>query len=79
MKVPVRLLPCASYTISSYSAGARPIVRPPWICPSTIIGLMMLPQSSMATNRRTETCPVPLSMSTTQMYDPNGNVRLGGS
>jgi len=35
--------------------------------PSTIIGLMMLPQSSTATKRRTLTSPVPLSMSTTQM------------
>ena len=67
MNVPARLLPCSSYGISSYSAGARPIVRPPWICPSTIIGLMMLPQSSMATNRRIFTWPVPRSMSTTQM------------
>ena len=54
-------------------------MSPPWIWPSTIIGLMMLPQSSTATNRRTLTWPVPLSMSTTQMYDPNGNVRFGGS
>jgi hypothetical protein len=46
--------------ISSYSAGARPIVSPPWIWPSTIIGLMMLPQSSTATKRRTLTSPVPL-------------------
>ena len=35
--------------------------------PSTIIGLMMLPQSSTATKRRILTSPVPLSMSTTQM------------
>ncbi len=44
-----------------------PIVSPPWIWPSTIIGLMMLPQSSTATNRRILTSPVPRSMSTTQM------------
>ena len=49
------------------SAGARPIVSPPWIWPSTIIGLMMFPQSSTATKRRTLTSPVPRSMSTTQM------------
>jgi hypothetical protein len=35
--------------------------------PCTIIGLMMLPQSSMATKRRTFTSPVPESRSTTQM------------
>ncbi len=67
MNVPARLLPSSSYVMASYSAGARPIDRPPWIWPSTIIGLMMLPQSSTATNRRTWTWPVPLSMSTTQM------------
>jgi hypothetical protein len=43
------------------------MVRPPWIWPSTIIGLMMLPQSSTAMKRRTFTSPVPRSMSTTQM------------
>ena len=36
----------------------------------------MLPQSSTATKRRIETAPMPLSMSTTAMYDPNGNVRV---
>src|SRR3990172_5265090 len=51
------MLPSASYWISSNSAGAKPIVSPPWICPSTIIGLMRLPQSSTATNRRTFTYP----------------------
>ena len=67
MNVPAMLLPFSSYVIDSYSEGAKPMVRPPWICPSTIIGLMMLPQSSTATKRRTVTWPVPLSMSTTQM------------
>ncbi len=44
-----------------------PMASPPWICPSTIIGLMMFPQSSTATKRRILTIPVPRSMSTTQM------------
>ena len=79
MKLPPWMLPCSSYVICSYSAGARPIVRPPWICPSTIIGLMIVPQSSTATKRRIFTSPVPRSMSTTQMYEPKGNVRFGGS
>ena len=47
--------------------------------PCTIIGLMMLPQSSMATNLRIFTWPVPRSMSTTRMWLPKGKVRLGGS
>ncbi len=44
-----------------------PMVSPPWICPSTIIGLMTFPQSSTARKRRIFTSPVPRSMSTTQM------------
>jgi hypothetical protein len=79
MKLPPWILPVSSYEISSKSAGASPIVRPPWTWPCTIIGLMMLPQSSIATNRRMLTRPVPLSISTTQMYEPNGKVRFGGS
>ena len=79
MNDPARLFPSSSYGISSYSAGPSPCVSPPWICPSTIMGLMMFPQSSTATNRLTLTSPVPRSMSTTQMYVPNGNVRFGGS
>ena len=67
MKLPPCTFPFSSYEISSSSAGASPMVSPPWIWPSTIMGLMMLPQSSTATNRRTFTSPVPRSMSTTQM------------
>ena len=49
------------------------------ICPSTIISLIRTPQSSTETNRRSLISPVPGSTSTTQMYAPQGNVRLGGS
>ncbi|MDC4222782.1 MAG: hypothetical protein MPW15_00685 [Candidatus Manganitrophus sp.] len=48
-------------------AGAKPSVRPPWIWPSMIIGLMRVPQSSRAKKRRTLISPVPRSMSTTQI------------
>ena len=58
-------LPSLSKVISSVKAIAHPSVSPPWICPSTIIGLIRTPQSSTATMRRTLTWPVPRSMSTT--------------
>ena len=54
-------------------------MSPPWIWPSTIIGLIRTPQSSTATNLRIDTFAVSGSTSTTQMYAPNGNVRFGGS
>jgi len=40
------------------NAMAKPSVKPPWIWPSTIIGLMTVPQSSIARKRRTLTKPV---------------------
>ncbi len=43
-----------------------------------IIGLIRVPQSSTAMNRRTFTLAVPGSTSTTQMYAPCGYVRFGG-
>ena len=64
---PPRHVPSSSNAITSISAMPIPSVSPPWTWPSTIIGLMRLPQSSTAMKRRTLTWPVPGSMSTTQM------------
>ena len=67
MNEPPRQLPPGSKAITSIRAMPTPSARPPWIWPSTIIGLIRTPQSSTATNRRTLTFPVPGSTSTTQM------------
>jgi hypothetical protein len=67
MNDPPRQLPCSSKAMSSMSAMPIPSASPPWICPSTIIGLIFVPQSSTAMKRRTLTIAVPGSMSTTQM------------
>ena len=67
MSDPPRQLPSSSKAISSISAMPTPSVSPPCTWPSMIIGLMRVPQSSTAMNRRTVTLPVPGSMSTTQM------------
>ena len=67
MNEPPRQLPSSSKAISCISAMPTPSARPPWIWPSTIIGLMRTPQSSTAMKRRTLTSPVPGSTSTTQM------------
>ena len=72
MNDPPRQLPCSSNSMISISAMPTPSVRPPCTWPSMIMGLIWVPQSSTATNRRTVTCAVPGSMSTTQMYAPNG-------
>ena len=37
--------PSAAYSIRSYSAPPTPCATPPWIWPSTIIGLISVPQS----------------------------------
>ena len=55
MKLEPMQLPSSSKVISSMNAMPKPSVRPPWIWPSTIIGLMRTPQSSTATMRRTLT------------------------
>jgi hypothetical protein len=52
------------------SAMLMPSARPPWIWPSTTIGLMRTPQSSTAMKRLTVTWAVSGSMSTTAMYAP---------
>ena len=62
-----RQLPSSSNVITSISAIPIPSARPPWIWPSTIIGLIRTPQSSTAMNRRTLTAAVSGSMSTTAM------------
>ena len=55
MNDPPRLLPSSSNAMSSMSAMPTPSARPPCTWPSTIIGLMRVPQSSTAMNRRTLT------------------------
>ena len=67
MNVPLRQLPPSSNVITSISAIPTPSARPPWIWPSTIIGLIRIPQSSTAMKRRTLTAAVSASMSTTAM------------
>jgi hypothetical protein len=67
MNEPPRQLPSVSKAMASMSAMPTPSARPPWIWPSTIIGLMRGPQSSTAMKRRTDTWPVPESTSTTAM------------
>ena len=62
-----RQLPSSSNVMTSISAMPMPSASPPWIWPSTTIGLMRTPQSSTAMKRRTVTCPVSGSMSTTAM------------
>jgi hypothetical protein len=62
-----RQLPSSSNEMSSISAMPTPSASPPWICPSTIIGLIRTPQSSTAMKRRTLTWAVSGSMSTTAM------------
>ena len=56
-----------------------PWVIPPITWPSTIIGLMTVPQSSTATYLSIRVEPVSGSTSTTQMWAPDGKVKLGGS
>ena len=58
----------------SISAWATPWAIPPWIWPSTIIGLSTVPASSTATCRRSTTLPVSVSTSTTATWAPKGNV-----
>ena len=79
MKFEPMQLPSSSNVISCMAAMPYPSVSPPWICPSTIIGLIRTPQSSTATMRRTFHTPVSGSTSTATTYVPNGNVRFGGS
>ena len=67
MNDPLRQLPSSSNVMTSISAMPTPSARPPWICPSTIIGLIRTPQSSTAMKRRTLTSAVSGSMSTTAM------------
>jgi len=62
-----RQLPASSKVMTSISAIPTPSASPPWIWPSTIIGLIRTPQSSTAMKRRTLTWAVPGSMSTTAM------------
>ena len=62
-----RQLPSSSNEMSSISAMPTPSARPPWIWPSTTIGLMRTPQSSTAMKRRTVTWAVSGSTSTTAM------------
>jgi len=62
-----RQLPSASKLSSSIRAMPTPSASPPWIWPSTIIGLIRTPQSSTAMKRLIVTWAVSGSMSTTAM------------
>jgi hypothetical protein len=66
----LRQLPSSSNEISSIKAIPMPSASPPWIWPSTTIGLIRTPQSSTAMKRRTVTWAVSGSTSTTAMYAP---------
>ena len=55
MNEELRQLPSSSKEISSISAIPMPSASPPWIWPSTTIGLIRTPQSSTAMKRRTVT------------------------
>ena len=65
MKLEPMQLPSSSNVIHCIDDIAKPSVSPPWICPSTIIGLIRTPQSSSATMRRTFHSPVSRVDSTT--------------
>ena len=67
MKFDPMQLPSSSKVIHCIDDFANPSVSPPWIWPSTIIGLIRTPQSSSATIRRTFHTPVSGSTSTTTM------------
>ncbi len=56
-----------------------PCATPPCTWPSTIIGLMIVPQSSTATYFTMSVLPVSVSTSTTQTCAPAGQVKFGGS
>src|SRR5207247_5853019 len=70
MRLEPMQLPSSSNVISSVNAMPQPSVRPPWIWPSTIIGLIRTPQSWTETTRGTCTTPVPRSTSSTTTYVP---------
>ena len=65
MKFDPMQLPSSSKVIHCIDDMAKPSVRPPWIWPSTIMGLIRTPQSSSATIRCTFHTPVSASTSTT--------------
>src|SRR5260370_42103206 len=71
--------PCSSYTASSSMACPNDCTIPPWTWPSTSNGFRTLPQSSTATYLTSFTSPVSVSISTTQMGAPNGNVNFVAS
>ena len=79
MKLDPMQFPSSSNVISCMAAMPYPSASPPWIWPSTIIGLIRTPQSSTATSLRTFHSPVSASTSTTATYVPNGKVMFGGS
>src|SRR2546430_2747820 len=51
-----------------------PCATPPWICPSTIVGFTIRPQSCCTTYSTKCTTPVSLSTSTTAAWQPLANV-----
>jgi len=61
----------------SYSTPPMPCTTPPAICPSTTMGLIMTPQSSLTTYRKMLTWPVTGSTSTVAAWQALENVNGG--
>ena len=64
-------------TYASISAMPRPWAMPPWIWPSTSVGLIARPTSWAATIRRTFTVPRSRSTSTSATWAPKAYVAYG--
>jgi len=88
MKLDPTQFPSSSKSMYCMDDIAKPSASPPWIWPSTIIGLIRTPQSSTASIRRT--CQTPVSSSTSgvdgdfeagdvvELVDPRGAVVARG-
>src|SRR5690625_2275923 len=70
--------PEGSYAIRSYSAPPTPWATPPWICPSTIRGLIIGPQSCTTAYLRILMSAVSGSVSTITACAPAANVEWVG-
>src|SRR5215475_6330977 len=70
--------PDSSYAIRSYSAPPTPCATPPWICPSTMRGLISVPQSCTTQYRSTLISAVCGSVSTIAACMPLAKVDRTG-
>ena len=71
--------PLSSYSAFSVRACPIPCAIPPCTCPSTIVGLTIVPKSSTAVYLSSFTSPVSGSISTSAICDPAGNEKFAGS